>query len=307
MENGTVTVIGSFNIGLFARGARLPSPGETVIGDRFWQGAGGKGSNQAIAASRLGASTHLVARIGSDAYGRFALDTYRRYHIATSLIGVEPDMHSGISIILVDENGRNLISVVPGANFLLSEEDIDRAAAAIQASGIVGFQLENRLEVVAYGIRKAHSLGVPVLLDPAPAVPLPEDLYSLIDVIKPNETEAGILTGIAVDGLDSAARAGRRLIELGVRTAILTLGEHGALLVTGEGARHFPAPRVDAVDTTGAGDVFSGALMAGLARGAPLERTIAFANNAASLSVTRLGVVESMPDLAEVTGASLAT
>jgi ribokinase len=301
MENkSVVTVIGSYNVGLFLKGARLPAVGETVIGDQFHEGGGGKGSNQAVAASRLGARTRFIGRIGSDKYGNDALAMYQRLGISTDMICVDTSIHSGISVILIDKDGRNLISVIPGANFRLSREDIDAARRAITESCIVGFQLENRLVVIDYAIRKAHSWGVKTLLDPAPATKLPDDLYPCIDYIKPNETEATILSGIEVRGVASAEEAGQWFVDRGVKTAIITLGAEGAVLVAEGGRQHFRPPQVEAVDTTGAGDTFSGALMAALSKGQALEDAIVFANCAASLSVTRLGVIESIPDLAEV-------
>jgi ribokinase len=299
-DKSFVTVIGSYNVGLFLKGTRLPTVGETVIGDQFHEGGGGKGSNQAVAASRLGAQTRFIGRIGCDKYGSDALAMYRRLGISTDTIRVDPTTHSGISVILIDQDGRNLISVIPGANFRLSREDIDAALPVIADSCVVGFQLENNLEVIEYAIRKAHALGLTTLLDPAPATPLPADLYPCIEYIKPNETEAGILSGIEVRDIAGAERAGRWFLEQGVKTAIVTLGAEGALLVTARGRRHFRPPPVKAVDTTGAGDTFSGALMAAISKGNAIEDAIVFANCAAALSVTRLGVIESIPELDEV-------
>ncbi len=295
-----LTVVGSYNVGLFLKGERLPERGETVIGDAFHEGGGGKGSNQAVAASRFGADTTFVGRIGADKYGDDALAMYRRLGISTDYIAVDNSIHSGISVIIIDKDGHNLISVVPGANYRLAEPDIDRAAEVMAESEIVGFQLENKLDIVAYAIQKAHDVGARVLLDPAPAVQLPDRLFPLIDYVKPNETEATIITGIKVSDERSAEQAGKWLVERGVRTAVVTLGAAGAVVVTQEGANAYPAPQVSAVDSTGAGDVFSGALMASLARGYDVEQAVVFASHAAALSVTKLGVIESIPDLEEV-------
>jgi len=177
MNKKTVTVVGSYNVGLFFKGQRLPALGETVIADEFMEGGGGKGSNQAVAAALLGANTRFIARIGNDKYGKDALSMYKKFDIATDMIKIDTGIHTGIGSILIDEDGRNLISIVPGANFNLCREDIDKAEEAIKNSSIVGFQLENRLEIVDYAIRKVHSIGVKTLLDPAPAVKLPEKLY----------------------------------------------------------------------------------------------------------------------------------
>jgi len=295
-----VTVVGSYNVGLFLKGQRLPTPGETIIGDAFHEGGGGKGSNQAIAASMFGVETRFIGRIGTDKYGSDALAMYKRLGVSTDYIRIDKTIHSGISVILIDKDGNNLISVIPGANFNLSRDDIDKSQEAIKNSSIVGFQLENRLEVVDYAIRKVHSMGVKTLLDPAPAVKLPDDIYPHIDFIKPNETEAHILTGIKVKKPADAEKAGRRLVDKGAGVAIITLGEEGAVVVRNGQSKLFEPPKVNAVDTTGAGDVFSGGLMASLARGKSLEEAVVFANYAAALSVTKLGVIEAIPSLAEV-------
>jgi len=300
MTREFVTVVGSYNVGLFLKGERLPSTGETVIGHEFHEGGGGKGSNQAVAASRFGSKTRFVGCVGLDTYGQNAMRMYQQLGIGIDTIRVDPTIHTGISVILIDRYGHNLISVVPGANFRLCNRDIDHALEVIHKDSlVVAFQLENQLDVVDYAIRSVHKLGLLTFLDPAPAVRLPEDLYPCIDYIKPNETEAAILTGVRVEGLDSAEEAGRWLVGKGVRTAIITLGEQGATVVTAESCRHFYPPRVKAVDSTGAGDVFAGALLAGIAQGRDVCSAVQFANHAAALSVTRLGVIEAIPELQE--------
>ena len=296
----TVTVIGSYNVGLFLNGKILPKAGETIIADKFYESGGGKGSNQAVSASKMGAKTRFIGRVGSDNYGKDAFAMYDRLGICRDSIAVDNTIHTGISVILVDENGQNLISVVPGANYNLSKADIDAALESMRDSEIVGFQLENNPKIVAYGLEKVSALGIKTLLDPAPAAPLPEKLYQHIYCIKPNEHEAKVLTGIPVDGFDSACKAGEWFLNKGVKVAIITLGELGAVLVTKDGGKLFKAPRVTAIDTTGAGDCFSGALMAGLANGKTMEEAIVFANHAAALSVTKCGVIESIPSLDEV-------
>jgi ribokinase len=300
MPEKSITIVGSYNVGLFLKGDRLPSVGETVIGNKFHEGGGGKGSNQAVAASRLGAKTRFIGRIGNDKYGQDALAMYQQLGISTDAIKIDTGIHSGISVIIIDKDGHNLISVVPGANFNLSQEDIDAAEKAFADSYIVGFQLENKLEVIDYAIRKVHSLGTRTLLDPAPAVKISDDLYPCIDYIKPNETEAAILTDIQVTDVKSAERAGKWFIERGVKTAIITLGAQGSVLIADGKSKHFRPPQVKAIDSTGAGDVFSGALIAALSQEKTIEDAIVFANHAAALSVTRLGVIESIPELKEV-------
>jgi ribokinase len=298
----TITIVGSYNVGLFLKGQRLPEVGETITADQFVEGAGGKGSNQAMTAAMFGADVKFIGRVGVDSYGKDALNMYKKVGISRELVTIDKSMHSGISVILIDKDGRNMISVALGANLKLSKQDIDRAVDVMGKSLLVGFQLENNLDTVFYGIRLAHGLGTMTFLDPAPAAKLPDDLYPCIDIIKPNETEASVLTGIEVKDVRSAEAAGRWLMERGAGTAIITLGAQGAVLVTDNTVKHFPAPKVKAVDTTGAGDIFSGSFMSALAEGTPLDKAIRFANAAAALSTTRLGVIESIPAREEVAG-----
>jgi ribokinase len=300
MKRDTITVIGSYNVGLFLKGHTLPSIGETVICNEFYEGGGGKGSNQAIAAAKMGARTRFVGRVGNDKYGKDAIEMFRKYGVIADLVSVDDNKHTGISVIMVDENGQNLISVAAGANYGLSTDDIDRTLNFIRDSIVVGFKLENSLDIVIYAIRKVHSMGIKTLLDPAPAQKLPDDIYSCINYIKPNEHEAKILTGINVLDVKSAESAGRWFIERGVETAIITLGKNGVVLVKNDTTRHFLCPDVRAIDTTGAGDCFSGAMMAALSTGKTVEESIIFAVCAAAISVTRLGVINSIPDIEEV-------
>jgi len=300
MGSKRVTIVGSYNVGLFLKGARFPEIGETLIVDKFFEGPGGKGSNQAVAAAKFGAEATFVGCIGDDKYGKDALTMYEQLGISTEAIRIDPTIHTGISVIFIDKDGRNMIEIVLGANGRLSNDDIDKSEKVIKESAVVGFQLEGSINLVDYGIRKVHSMGVKTLLDPAPAAKLDDSLYPFIDYIKPNETEAAILTGIEVVDAPTAEKAGKWLLDRGVGTAIITMGEKGALMITNSDKKFFPALDVDAADTTGAGDIFSGALMTALADGKKIVDAIEFANHAAALSVTRLGVVESIPKLEEV-------
>jgi ribokinase len=300
MGRKMITIVGAYNIDLCMKGQRLPALGESVTADRFIQGAGGKGSNQAVTAALFGADITFVARVGSDSYGRFGLDMYKKLGMSTEFVTVDHTAHSGISIILIDKAGKNMISMALGANLNLSTADIDRAGHVIERSMLAGFQFENNLDTVLYGLRMAHDKGVLTFLDPAPAREIPEDTYRYIDIIKPNETEASIITGIKVHDTASAESAARWLVERGVKTVVVTLGEQGAMLVEGNIARHFPAPSVKAIDSTGAGDIFSGAFMAALASGKNTPEAIEYATAAAALSTTRLGVIDSIPSRKEV-------
>jgi ribokinase len=300
MSNKQVTVVGSYNVGLFLVGDELPNPGETVIGNKFHEGGGGKGSNQALTSAMMGAETIFIGRIGNDKYGEDALKRYRDFGVSTSGIIVDETIHSGISVILVDKKGRNLISVVPGANFKLTKEDIDANEKTFASSAIVGFQLETNLEIVEYAIKKVYSLGIPTLLDPAPGRKLPDELFPYITFIKPNEHEASIITGKKVTDSASAIEAGKWFLDRGVDTAIITLGEAGSVVVSGQEEKWYPAPEVDTIDTTGAGDCFSGAFMAYYALGNLVDDALLFACSSAALSVTKLGVTEAIPTKEEV-------
>ena len=296
MRQGIV-IVGSYNVGLFLKGERIPKVAETLIGTEFFEGGGGKGSNQAVAAAKLGGDVRFVGRIGCDRYAQDALATYARLGISTDYVFRDETTHTGISVILIDAQGNNSIMVVPGANYRLSTADVDRAAPLFENCAWAGFQLENERDVVLHGIRRAHAAGARVLLDPAPARALPDDVYPCIDVIKPNEVEAATLSGIEVTDFASAERACDWFLARGVKTAIVTLGARGAVARDASGTRTFRTPRLPgpAVDSTGAGDTFSGALLAGLSRNVALDEAIRLAIAASSLSVTRPGVIESIP------------
>lgn len=300
MREGKVVVIGSYNTGLSMKGKRFPRPGETFAGDHFFEGPGGKGANQAVAASCFGAKTAFVGCVGADRYGQDALAMFNQYGIGINAVKIDTNAHTGMAFIMIDQSGQNMIEIVSGANLSIHKKDIDDAAETIASASIVGFQLEGSVEIVDYGLHKARSLGVKTLLDPAPAAKLDESLYPLIDYIKPNETEAAFLTGIAVTDAKSATEAGQWFVDRGVKQAIVTLGEQGAVLVTEKASKYFQAPKVIALDSTGAGDIFSGALMTALAQNKDMTEAIIFASHAAALSTTRLGVVESIPKLEEI-------
>lgn len=303
MKTPHVVVVGSSNTDMVVKSDRIPAVGETVTGGQFVMAAGGKGANQAVAAARLGAKVSLVAKVGQDSLGDQAVAGYRREGIATDCIVRDPDHATGVALILVDAQGENLISVASGANHALTPADVDRAAATIRAADVLVLQLEIPLETVARAAEIAAAAGVPVILDPAPAPagPLPPSLLKHVTCIKPNETEAERLTGVAVHDQASAQQAADKLLAAGARQAIITLGTRGSLVVErpGHGAA-VPAHAVQAVDSTAAGDAFSGALACGLGRGQSLLEAARFASLAAALSVTRLGAQPSLPTDAEV-------
>lgn len=300
MNTKKITIIGSYNVGFFFIGDSMPSLGETIMGKQFHEGGGGKGSNQAVACASFGAETTFIGKLGADKYAIDALKMYKERGISIDRVKIIPDTHTGMSVMIVDKKGNNMISVVPGANFLFSKDDIDNEKETIQSSYITGFQLENNHDTVFYGIRKAKEWGSITYLDPAPAAPLPDDLYAYIDIIKPNETEATIITGIKVHDAESAKKAGHWLLAKGVKKAIITLGDKGVVLMTPDYEEQFSAPVVNAVDTTGAGDIFSGCFLASLANGKTMNDAIKSAIYAASLSTTKIGVIESIPETEEM-------
>lgn len=297
-----IVVVGSSNTDMVVKGQRLPAPGETVKGGQFVMAAGGKGANQAVAAARLGAQVTLVAKVGADVFGDQAIAGYQKDGICTDFIFRDPASHTGIALILVDQQGENLISVASGANGALMPQDVQKAAERVRSADVVVLQLEIPLETVAFAARLAAGAGVPVILDPAPApdAPLDRALLQYISYIKPNETEAERLTAIPVSDEASARNAAHRLLQNGAGNAIITLGAKGALWVSPERSGFVPGCPVEAIDSTAAGDAFSGGLACALARGLSLEDAVRYASYVGALSVTRLGAQPSLPTEEEV-------
>jgi ribokinase len=300
--SGTIAILGIFVADLAFRAARPPAIGETIIGTGFKMGPGGKGSNQAVAAARAGAGVRFISRIGKDAFGDIALATWRAEGIDVAHVAQSADRPTGAAYIFVnDATGENAIIVVPGAAGAISAADVERAGPAIQGSRVFVTQLEQPVEAARRGLEIAREKGAVTILNPAPASALDADIYRLADYMTPNESEATLLTGIEVTGIDSAKAAADALLQRGCGTAIITLGEAGALYHTAKESVLVPAFRVaSVVETTGAGDAFNGALAAALAQGmAPLE-AVRFGCAGAGISVTRSGTAPSMPTLAEI-------
>lgn len=295
-----VVVIGSLNMDLVTRAPRLPQGGETLIGESFATVSGGKGANQAVAAARLGAQVSMVGCVGSDAYGEELRGALLAEQIDCQAVSTVDDS-SGVALIVVDDNSQNAIVIVAGANGALTPAVIDRFDAVLQAADVIICQLEVPDATVGHALKRGRELGKTVILNPAPASrPLPADWYASIDYLIPNESEASALSGLPVDSLASAETAATRLISLGARKVIITLGAQGSLFADGESFEHFPAPKVKAVDTTAAGDTFVGGFAAALAAGKSEAEAIRFGQVAAALSVTRAGAQPSIPTLSDV-------
>jgi ribokinase len=292
-----VIVLGSANLDFTVAVDRLPTVGETVLGQEFYQSFGGKGANQAVAATRAGAEVVLLTMLGADDFG-----SRIEQHLA--LLGLPREgllrhetKPTGVALILVDEGGRNFIAVAPGSNQMLSLEDVRRASPLIRQGAVLLAQLEVPLAAVREAFSIAKAQGLLTILNPAPAAPLPPALLKFVDVLTPNEGEAHTLSGMTDP--DEAARV---LIEQGARKVIVTLGERGALLRGATTSRLFPAHSVQAIDSTGAGDAFNGALACSLAEGRSLEDAIVFANAAGALATTKRGDQESLPMRTEIDG-----
>ena len=286
---------------LVAQAERLPRAGETLLGQSFATVPGGKGANQAVAAARLGGQVAMIGCVGADAYGHALRQALADEGIDCQGVRVAKDVATGIAMIVVDANSQNAIVIVAGGNGQLESTDIERFDGLLQTADVVVCQLEIPYPVVAFVLQRAHEAGKTVILNPAPVTgPLPSQWLGWIDYLIPNETEAQALTGLAVNSVAEAEQAASLLREAGAGKIILTLGERGVLFADGVQFRHSPGRKVQAVDTTAAGDTFVGGFAAALARGLDESQAIAFGQAAAALSVTRAGAQPSIPTLAQV-------
>ena len=286
---------------LVVKSPRIPAVGETILGSDFIMTPGGKGANQAVAAAKLGAEVYFIAKLGEDVFAEQSLKNFKKEGVNTKYVIQTEEAPSGVALITVDDAGNNVIVVAPGANQMLSPEDIRKAESDIISSGVLVAQLEVPLETVEFAAQLTNESGVLFILDPAPAQKLSPELLKMVDVLTPNETEARILTGIEVtSNRDSARTAAKKLLEYGVKSVILTMGAKGFLLANDDRMESVPAVKVNAVDATAAGDAFTGSLAVGLAQGWELFDAALFANQVAALSVTKMGAQSSMPAREEV-------
>ena len=286
---------------LTARTPHLPIPGETVKGSLFKMGPGGKGSNQGVAAQRAGAEVTMITKVGKDTFGKIALDNFKKENIDTKYIFEDENYETGAALIMVDENSyENKILVVLGASEHITDKDIENVRNSLESAEIFLTQLETNVDAVEKAIEIAYEKGVKVVLNPAPVQPISDELLKKIEVITPNETEASILTGVMINGSEDVRKAADIFLQKGVKNVIITLGSKGVYARTKEKETFIPAIKVEAVDTTGAGDAFNGGFVTALAEGKDFFEAVKFGNITGALSVTKIGTAPAMPYRQEI-------
>jgi ribokinase len=296
-----ITVFGSFVVDLMARTPHLPVPGETVKGSMFKMGPGGKGFNQGVAAHKAGAHVTMITKLGKDTFANVALDAMKELNMDTSKVFITEKTETGSALILVDENtSQNEIVVVLGACNTISDEEVESISDIVKASEYLLTQLETNTSAIDKIIDIAYQNGVKVILNTAPIQPISDDILGKVDLITPNEVEAEILTGICIDNEENAKKAAEWFFSKGVKNVLITLGGRGVFIATDEKQAIIPAYKVDAIDTTGAGDAFNGGLVAALAEGKDLWQAASFANALAAIAVQRLGTTPAMPTREEI-------
>jgi ribokinase len=295
-----IVVIGSSNTDMVIKCEHLPAPGETILGGNFFMTAGGKGANQAVAAARLNGDITFIAKVGNDVFGTQAIELFNKENINTEYIFIDDENPSGVALINVDAKGENCITVAQGANGNLIVDNIKMLTHVLEQADIILVQLEIPIETIKYVAEIAKQHSKTFILNPAPACKLPDELLSKISIITPNEKEAEMLTGIAIHDVESAKQSAKILSSKGIKTVIITLGKDGALLYQNNEFNLIPTNKVNAVDTTAAGDVFNGALAVAISEQKNLKEAVQFANIAAAISVTRLGAQASAPYRNEV-------
>ena len=291
-----VFVVGSINQDFVLNVERRPEPGETVTDAQLSKGNGGKGANQSAAAALLGASVIFLGRVGDDGFGEPLVEALADKGVDTGLIEAAPDSATGTAFITVTPDGENAITVAPGANRHLTPEDVDGASESIAEARVLVVQMEVPNEVVLRAVEVAAERGTRALVNLAPPFEVPRALLEKLDPLVVNEHEAAFLLGERVEGVDGALSAAPELLDLGPKSTVITVGEAGAVFAEGESSKHLPAPKVDVVDTTGAGDAFVGALAAQLAQGASLEEAVAYAVRAGAAAVTKEGAQGALPN-----------
>lgn len=295
-----ISVVGSFVMDLIGTVEDFPKDGQTVIGKTFYTMPGGKGANQAVAAARLGADVAMFGRVGEDGYGDTFLKLFREEGIDVSNVKQLVEQPTALGLIQINNRAENKIVVIPGANYGYTLEDVTTDADKFLASEYVIVQLELLLDVTYAIIKRCHDAGVKVILNPAPAVPIPNEVLSMVSILTPNETELEILTGMSIGSVDDAKAAMQKLLDLGVEHVVATLGKNGALVGDSAGFDLIPGYSVDAIDTVAAGDSFNGALATGLTKGMTLREAARYANAVGALTVTKKGAIPALPNAEEV-------
>ncbi|SDL03839.1 ribokinase [Natronincola ferrireducens] len=295
-----IVVIGSLNMDMVVKVDQIPKVGETVLGGAFKTIPGGKGANQAVAAARLNGNVSMIGRVGRDVFGEELLKNLQQENINTQGVTQDDEETTGIAMINVDKKGNNNIVVAPGANYKCIPQDIDAFENIVATAKVMVLQMEIPMETIEYGIKLAKKYNIKVILNPAPAVAIKKDILEDIYLLTPNETELEVLTGLKVSNEEETKTAAMELIKMGVKRVIVTLGDKGVMLVEKDEEQVIKGYKVKAVDTTAAGDSFTGALAVSLAEGKDLKEAILFANAVAALSVTREGAQTSLPNLEEV-------
>mgnify|MGYP001007727137 CR=1 FL=1 len=300
MDLNKIVVIGSCNTDMVITTDRLPGPGETVLGRNFKMFSGGKGANQAVAAARLGGNVSFIAKTGNDLFGKQSIEKFKEEGIDARHIFMDSHLPTGVALITVDQDGENCIAVASGANAALKSTHIEKAKDIIENAAILLMQLEIPIETVEYAATLAHKNGIKVILNPAPATLLSDELLKSLYAIIPNKTEAEILSGIKISDWESTKQAANIISSKGVEIVVITLGEKGALVKDGPNYYSIPGNKVDVVDTTAAGDTFCGTFCVGISEGLSIEDTIKLANKAASITVSREGAQSSIPSRKEL-------
>ncbi len=291
----SILVIGSSNTDMVIKANHFPVPGETILGGEFFMFPGGKGANQAVAAARLGGYVTFIAKVGNDIFGKQALSQFDKEGINTKFIVTDTHHPSGVALITIDSKGENTIVVAQGANGALMPNDAQKAEKEFEVADLLLMQLEIPIETVLHTAKLATQHKRKLILNPAPARSLPDELLNGLFMITPNESEAEILLGIKITDINSVQAAAKKLFDKGVSNVVITLGAEGAYIYNADGGRLVPTTKVKVVDTTAAGDVFNGALAVAISEDKSLDEAVAFANRAAAISVTRMGAQASAP------------
>ena len=294
-----ICVIGSLNMDLVVNVDTMPKPGQTIIGSNFKEVPGGKGANQAVAMARLNGNVTMIGKVGEDGFGQTLINSLKNDKVDTTYIQTAKGA-TGVALITVDKNAQNSIVVSPGANFEVKEDDIDNNIEAIKNSDIVVLQLETPLNTIKYALNEAKELNKYTILNPAPAVKLDDEIIKNIDLLTPNETELEIISGVSIETEEDIQKASQIMIEKGVKELIVTLGSKGSLYINKEKSMFKKAYKVEAVDTTAAGDSYTGALAVALSQDKGMEEAMDFASKVGALSVLKEGAQSSLPTLEDV-------